>query len=153
MESPHIQIQPYSINTTRIVTNMTIKVIKIELFKGATLHVILMDAQNGIVDTKIVDITGEDYKQWGGDDNFVYQYISRKMNFNLQNPTVTPDTPVIPETPVIPDTPIITDTPVIPDTPVITDTPVIADTPVIPETPVITDTPTDTPTDTETPIV
>jgi len=84
-----VSITPFEQVKTTIVTSMTVRVMRVELFKSATMHVTLMDSRRSIVDSKVVEINGDDYKQWGGDDNFIYQYIARKFGFSIPE-EVTP---------------------------------------------------------------
>ena len=89
MDNKFVSITPFEQVKTTIVTSMTVRVMRVELFKSATLHVTLMDSRRSIVDSKVVEINGDDYKQWGGDDNFIYQYIASKFGFSIPE-EVTP---------------------------------------------------------------
>jgi len=89
MDNKFVSIKPFEQVKTTVVTSMTVRVMRVELFKSATLHVTLMDSRRSIVDSKVVEINGDDYKQWGGDDNFIYQYIASKFGFSIPE-EVTP---------------------------------------------------------------
>ena len=78
-----VQIVPFEQVKTTVVTSMTVRVMRVELFKSATLHVSLLDEAGRSIDSKVVEISGDDYKQWGGDDTFIYQYISNKLGFTM----------------------------------------------------------------------
>ena len=93
-------------------------------------NVILLDDNNNIFSVKLITLEGEDYKKWGNDDNYVIEYICKKLNLSPKlDPAVVPvvETPVVPvvETPVVP----AVETPVVP----------VEETPVVPveETPVV----------------
>ena len=88
-----VNIKPFEQVKTTLITSVDVSVMRIELFKGAMFHVSLMDSNGGTVDSKVVEITGDDYKKWGGDDDFIYQYIAKQLGFSmLENEVVV--TPV-----------------------------------------------------------
>ena len=78
-----VQIKPFEQVKTTVVTGMAVRVIRVDLFKSATLHVTLMDSRKSIVESKVVEINGDDYKQWGGDDTFIYQYVANKLGLSM----------------------------------------------------------------------
>jgi hypothetical protein len=78
-----VQIKPFEQVKTTVVTGMTVRVMRVELFKSATLHVSLLDEAGRSIDSKVVEISGDDYKQWGSDDEFIYQYIANKLGFTM----------------------------------------------------------------------
>ena len=96
-----VSINPFEQVKTTVVTSMTVRVMRVELFKSATLHVTLMDSNRSIVESKVVEVNGDDYKQWGGDDTFIYQYIAGKLGFTMPvkgvAPTVTEVLPTVTE--------------------------------------------------------
>jgi outer membrane biosynthesis protein TonB len=100
-----VNITPFDQVKITTVASMTVRVMRVELFKGATLHVSLLDTNGVNVDSKIVEINGDDYKRWGGDDTFIYEYIAQKLGFTM--PVVAP-----PPTPVEEPAPILVEEPV-----------------------------------------
>ena len=78
-----VSIKPFEQVKTAVVTSMRVNVMRIELFKGATLHVSLLDENEHGVESKVVEINGYDYTQWGGDDTFVYDFVARKLGFSM----------------------------------------------------------------------
>jgi len=78
-----MNIKPFEQVKTTVVTSMTVRVMRVELFKSASLYVSLMDANGNIVDTKMVEIIGDDYKKWGSDDTFIYGFIANKLGLSM----------------------------------------------------------------------
>lgn len=78
-----VSIKPFERVKTAVVTSMRVTVMRIELFNCATLHVSLLDENEHCVESKVVEIDGYDYKQWGGDDTFVYDFVARKLGFSM----------------------------------------------------------------------
>ena len=83
-----VQIKPFEQVKTTVVTGMAVRVIRVDLFKSATIHVTLMDSRKSIVDSKVVEINGDDYNQWGGDDTFIYQYVANKLGLSMPDEEV-----------------------------------------------------------------
>ena len=107
-----VSIKPFDQVKITTVSSMSVRVMRLELFKSATLHISLMDANGNGFDSKVIEINGNDYKQWGGDDTFIYDFVAGKLGFSM--PDVAPPVlaPVV-ESPVV-DTPVevVVDTPV-----------------------------------------
>ena len=95
-----VNIKPFDQVKTTKVTSMSVRVMRFELFKGASIHVSLMDENGNAVDSKMVEINGDDYKKWGGDDTFIYEYIANKLGFSM--PDVVDSAPAPTPPPVIP---------------------------------------------------
>jgi len=74
---------------------MTVRVMRFDLFKGASLYVSLLDENGNGVDSKVVEINGDDYKNWGGDDTFIYGYIAKKLGFSMPDVVAPPPAPLI----------------------------------------------------------
>jgi len=90
-----VNITPFEQVKTTVITSMTVRVMRFDLFKGATLHISLID-ENGVnADSKMVDIKGDDYKKWGGDDTFIYEYIANKLGFSMPDVVAPPPAPLI----------------------------------------------------------
>ena len=51
-----VNINPFEQVKTTLITSMTVRVMRFDLFKGATFHVSLMDSNGNGVDSKVVDI-------------------------------------------------------------------------------------------------
>ena len=83
MDNKIVSINPFEQVKTTVVTSIRVNVMRIELFKCSTLHVSLLDENGNCIESKIVEINGDDYKQWGGDDTFVYDFVARKLGFSM----------------------------------------------------------------------
>lgn len=101
-----VNINPFEQVKTTLITSMTVRVMRFDLFKGASLYVSLLDENGNGVDSQMVEISGDDYKNWGGDDTFIYNYIAKKLGFTMPDVITPPPTfdplamappPVIPE--------------------------------------------------------
>ena len=67
------------ITTTKTVTGIKVRVIRMELFTSATLMVESIGEDYS--DTVIIEINGDDYKNWAKDDNYLYQFAANKLGY------------------------------------------------------------------------
>lgn len=77
----HIFVEPFEYNKTSSfnIDNIIISVIKFVLFQSLTLQVTLRSGENN-VDIKSFLIEGEEYENWGIDDNYIVELIKNKLN-------------------------------------------------------------------------
>jgi len=124
MNCQKVNINEHHVVTSETITSFSISVNSVELFKSVRLCIYLFDANDAVIKFFILQLEGDDYNNWGGDDNYLYQCVAQKMGYTLS--TTTKDDPVVPDEPVVP----VIDEPVVPviDEPVV---PVI-DEPVVP---------------------
>lgn len=52
--------------------------VSVEPHEGATIKV-QVHYQNGALANEFITITGDEYKEWGADDNWIYQKVARKL--------------------------------------------------------------------------
>jgi len=52
--------------------------VSIEPHEGASIKV-QVHYQNGALANEFITITGDEYKEWGADDNWIYQKVARKL--------------------------------------------------------------------------
>ena len=60
--------------------------------ESATIKV-QINYQNGAFACEFVTITGDEYKEWGADDNWIYQKVARKLALGV---LADSDIPIIP---------------------------------------------------------
>ena len=116
-------IVPLDKITTLTIYSFTLDRIEVDLFNSARIRVNLMDQNNNRIDCTFVTLSGDDYTNWGNNDDYIISYVANKLGFTVQNvtlPAVEETPPVVEET-----TPAVEETP-----PVVEETP-----PVVEETP------------------
>jgi hypothetical protein len=68
-----------------------------QLFKFTDFYYQLLDENKAVVAEGNISLSGDDYQEWGNDDNYPYEWAATKLNL-----TITGDyTPPVVETPVI----------------------------------------------------
>lgn len=60
--------------------SMRIETNNLTLFQSCVFSVSLLDANNNVVKVHILDMTGDDYTNWGGDDSYVVNWVKAKLN-------------------------------------------------------------------------
>ncbi len=84
MNNIKVNINDYTFVQTSVINNIQINILKIDLFKGISLTVNLL-SNNKIIDTKIMNITGDDYTNWGNDDNYIINLVLSKLNLTRKS--------------------------------------------------------------------
>jgi len=74
-------IQPYDQVTVKVIYGFDVEVNGVVLNTSARLSVRLYDKNNTIVNVQTMELIGEDYTNWGNDDNYVINYVVQKLGF------------------------------------------------------------------------
>jgi len=61
-----------------IINKVFIRVMNLELYKSVTVHARLMD-NNEMVKSEMFVIEGEDYTNWGNNDDYIVNYVLTKL--------------------------------------------------------------------------
>lgn len=75
-----IDIEPFTVTTTNVMTKMSIRRITINLNTSANIMVDLFDDNNRFIQMKILTLAGEDYSNWGTDDNYIIEWVKQNLN-------------------------------------------------------------------------
>ncbi len=78
MNDIKVNIEDYNFVKTSVINNIIIKIIQFELFKSITISVTLLSNTNNI-DNQLIKISGEDYTNWGNDDNYIIDFVLTKL--------------------------------------------------------------------------
>jgi hypothetical protein len=76
-------IQPQNLTTVKVVCGFEVEVMNVILNTSAKLSVRLYDTNNKLVNVQIMDLSGEDYKNWGSNDDYIINYVAQKLGFVL----------------------------------------------------------------------
>ena len=93
MNNSSVNILPVEKVKTTVITKLIVSVIRFELFTGATLHVCLESSGGERLDSQILEINGDDYKNWANNDLYVYSWVAGKLGLQLE-PLVAGQEPV-----------------------------------------------------------
>ena len=73
-------IQPITVTTTNIMTKISIRRITINLNTSANIMVDLFDDNDRFIQMKNLTLSGEDYSNWGTDDNYIIEWVKQNLN-------------------------------------------------------------------------
>ena len=79
------QIVPQEQITTKVVSSFDIQSIDLILFNSARIRVALLDENANLLDINFLTMEGEDYANWGSDDNYIINYVATKLGFTIIN--------------------------------------------------------------------
>ena len=69
--------------TTEIVVRFEMYIQDLVLNTSATFRVVSFDIENKPIDTVYVLLSGEDYTNWGNNDEYVIQFVATQLGFTL----------------------------------------------------------------------
>jgi hypothetical protein len=78
-------IAPFDEITKKTAVRFSIEIANIELCVSATFRVALYDSDDNCFSNKRVTLEGQDYLNWGADDKYVINYISKVLGLTLIN--------------------------------------------------------------------
>lgn len=76
-------IQPVDKTTTKTITRFTLDISKMTLNLSASFRVSLFDSDDKYIDATNVTLEGQDYLDWGNDDQYVIDFVARQLGFTL----------------------------------------------------------------------
>lgn len=74
-------IEPVDKTTTKTITRFTLDISKMTLNSSASFRVSLFDANDKYIDATNVTLEGQDYLDWGNDDQYVIDFVARQLGF------------------------------------------------------------------------
>ena len=76
---PPVKLKPLTASKIRV------NVIDIKIFEYVRLNVHLLDIDDISIDNRIYLLQGDDYKGWGADDNYLINWVKKRLNDENQN--------------------------------------------------------------------
>jgi hypothetical protein len=73
-----MDITPLTITTTDIATKLKLEIVSLELFTSCVIRVLFYNATDNLIKIEIVTLDTE-YNSWNNDDNFIFEYVKRKL--------------------------------------------------------------------------
>jgi len=77
------RIQTKEVAVINNITSITIQISSIIFNTSAVLLVSLYDEQNKYISTVNLDLTGDDYTNWGNNDDYLVTLVCQKLGFQL----------------------------------------------------------------------
>ncbi len=85
MENMDISVVGSPYTKTYTINKVIIRVMNLELYKSVTVHARLMD-NNEMVKSERFVIEGEDYTNWGNNDDYIVNYVLTKLGLTKLTP-------------------------------------------------------------------
>ena len=79
-----MDIVPVDIVTTDIVTKISVNVVRVEIFKSATIYVSVSTDTGKQIKSECLELSGDDYTGWSNDDTYLYTYAANKLGYTLE---------------------------------------------------------------------
>lgn len=95
MEPRVVQIEPLQVVTVSNKCSFNVRIMHMTIFESVSIIVNFFDENNNRVDTVSLTLTGEDYSNWGSDDNYLYNYVAQKYGTKIKEPVAEPVTEVV----------------------------------------------------------
>jgi len=92
-----MNIVPKEIVSTEVASRIDIRVMRLELYSHADLHVSVLSSDGRTIHSQPLTLQGSDYKAWSSDDSYLYKYVANKLGYTVA-PASAP-TPVAEPTP------------------------------------------------------
>jgi len=73
-------ITPVTVTTITVITKFAVKSIEVKLTQSANILVDLLDKNNNYAGTESLEISGNDYANWGTDDDYLINWIKNNLN-------------------------------------------------------------------------
>jgi hypothetical protein len=122
----NLNVVPFDETTVKTVSSININVNNVVIFQSAVITVTFYDVNQQFVSIQSLELAGEDYSNWGSNDDYILNYVSTALNITILTDSEgrirvqNSDVPVV-DVPVV-DVPVV-DAPVV-DAPVV-DVPVV----------------------------
>ena len=79
MTENKIKIETKEVAVINNITSITIQVVNIILNTSALLIVVLYDDNDKCISAVNLELTGDDYSNWGNDDTYLLTYVCNKL--------------------------------------------------------------------------
>jgi len=83
MNSQTINVVPQDQTTVKTINSFSVVVANLVLFKNVTLNVKLFDENNKLISIQTIEVGGDDYTNWGGDDTYITNYAAQKLGLQI----------------------------------------------------------------------
>jgi hypothetical protein len=79
-----VEINEYESTVTMKYAAFEVFVLGVVLNTSARLGIKIFDIQGKVIDSKQLMMEGEDYEGWGSDDQYIIDFVCRKLGFTLK---------------------------------------------------------------------
>ena len=84
MDNKPVQIEPLEVVTVRHRHSFSVNIVHVKMFESVMIAVTFLDENKAIIDRTTLNLTGDDYKNWGTDDNYLVNYVATKYGMKIK---------------------------------------------------------------------
>lgn len=74
-----INVNPYNLVRTQVVTSIDIRIVNLTLFKSVTVAVGMYSADGYVCDNRMLEISGDEYLAWNNNDEYLVNLVMTKL--------------------------------------------------------------------------
>jgi hypothetical protein len=86
MDRKMVEIEPLEIVTVKHKHSFNVYIIDVRIFESVMLSVDFFDENRECVERTRLHLSGEDYTNWGTDDNYLVNYVATKYGLTVKAP-------------------------------------------------------------------
>jgi hypothetical protein len=92
MDKTIVEIEPLEFVTVHRKHSFSININDVRIFKSVMMSIDFFDENGNCIDRDSLNLTGEDYSNWGADDNYLVNYVAKKYGMKVRPPATEPVT-------------------------------------------------------------
>jgi hypothetical protein len=74
-----VQIIPQEVSVVKASNKIAISVVRVDLFSKAIIEVQFISVDHQLVNTQVLEMTGNDYLAWGSNDQYIINWTLNKL--------------------------------------------------------------------------
>jgi hypothetical protein len=82
-----VPVSPYTITTVQTISQISVTVTDMVLYTSASLFVQCFDASSNLISSQVMIIDGDAYASWGGNDDYVYNFVAKALGTTYTPPS------------------------------------------------------------------
>lgn len=82
MSAPPVNIEPKDITQVNTATNVEMHMSNLVLGTSIDINVLFKDSQGRVFKMELVRVQGDEYSQWGNDDNYLIDLVLSKLGLS-----------------------------------------------------------------------
>jgi hypothetical protein len=105
MDRKIVAIEPLEVVTIKHKHSFSIHIIDMRIFNSVTISVEFFDENGNYVERARLQLAGDDYSNWGADDNYLINYVAAKYGMQIKEtvePVTDPNAPTPYPVPPVP---------------------------------------------------
>ena len=81
-----VEIEPLEMVTVHHKHSFSINIHEVRIFESVMMSIDFFDENGNCIDRDRLNLTGEDYSNWGADDNYLVNYVAAKYGMQIKPP-------------------------------------------------------------------